>query len=54
MRIASGARVECLSAEIPDDWALLQKSTEITFSDEDMKVGYPDHRKLLYLAATIN
>ena len=54
VRIASGARVECLSAEIPDDRALLQKSTEITFSDEDMEVGYLDHRKLLYLATTIN
>ena len=54
VRIASGARVECLSAEIPDDRALLQKSTEITFSDEDMEVGYPDHRKLLYRATTIN
>ena len=31
--IASGARVECLSAEIPEDRALLQESTKITFSD---------------------
>ena len=52
--IASGAGVECLSAEIPKDRALLQESTEITFSDEDMEVGYPDHRKPLYLAASIN
>ena len=41
--IASGAGVECLAAEIPDDRAFLQESTEITFSDEDMEVGYPDH-----------
>ena len=52
--IASGAGVECLSAEIPEDRALLQELTEITFSSKDMKVGYPDHRRLLYLAASIN
>ena len=52
--IASGAGVECLSAEIPDDRALLQESTKITFSDKDMEVGYPDHRRPLYLAASIN
>ena len=52
--IASRAGVECLSAEIPDDRALLQESTEITFSNEDMEVGYPDHRRPLYLAASIN
>jgi len=52
--IASRAGVECLSAEIPDDRALLQESTEITFSNEDMEVGYPDHRRPFYLAASIN
>ena len=31
--IASGARVECLSTEMPEDRALLQESTEITFSN---------------------
>ena len=54
MSIASGAGVECLLAEITDDRALLQESTEITFSDEDMEVGYPDHMRPLYLAASIN
>ena len=24
------------------------------FSDEDMEVGYPDHKRPLYLAASIN
>ena len=52
--IASGAGVECLSAEMPEDRALLQESTEITFSNEDMGVGHPDHRRPLYLAASIN
>ena len=54
MSIASKAGVECLTAEIPDDKALLQESTKITFSNEDMEVGYPDHRRPLYLAASIN
>ena len=54
MSIATGVGVECLSTEILDDKALLQESTEITFSDEDMEVGYPDHRRPLYLAASMN
>ena len=54
MSIATGVGVECLSVEIPNDRALLQESTEITFSDEDMEVGYPDHRRPLYLAASMN
>ena len=52
--IASRAGVECLSAEIPDNRILLQESIEITFSNEDMNVGYPDHRRPLYLAASTN
>ena len=51
--IASGAGIECLSAEVTDDRALLQESSEITFSNENMKVGHPDHRRSLYLAASI-
>ena len=54
MSIASGVGVECLSAEMPEDRAVLQESTEITFSNEDIEVGYPDHRRPLYLAASIN
>ena len=54
MSITSGAGVECLSAEILDDRALLQELIEITFSNEDMEVGYPDHRRPLYLVASIN
>ena len=54
MSIAFGAKVECWAIEIPDNRALLQESTEITFSDEDMEVGYRDHRRPFYLAASIN
>ena len=39
---------------MPEDRALLQESTEITFNSEDMEVGHTDHRKPLYLAASIN
>ena len=52
--IASGARIECLTAEATDDKALLQEANEITFSDEDREVGYSDHRKPFYLVASIN
>ena len=51
--IASRAGIECLSAEVTDERALLQESSEITFSNEDMEVGYPDHRRPLYLVASI-
>ena len=43
-----------LSAKVADDRALLQESSEITFSNEDIEMGYPDHRRPIYLAASIN
>ena len=49
--IALGARIEYLSA---NDKALLQESSEITFINEDMKVGYLDHMRPFYLVASIN
>ena len=52
--IASRAGIECLTVEVTDDKAFLQKANEITFSDKDMKVGYLNHRRPLYLAASIN
>ena len=52
--IASGVGIECLSAEVTNDRALLQESSEITFSNEDMEVEYSDHKRPLYLAASIN
>ena len=41
--MASKEGIECLTAEVIDDRALLQDASEITFSDEDMEVGYLDH-----------
>ena len=52
--IASGARVECLTVETQSNWAFLEDTNEITFSDEDIEVGYSNHRRPLYLAAFIN
>ena len=54
MSIAFGVGIECLSAEVADDKTLLQESSEITFSNKDIKVGYPDHKRSLYLAASMN
>ena len=52
--IASRVGIECLTAEVADDRALLQESSDITFSDKDIEVGYSDHKRPLYLAASIN
>ena len=52
--IAFGVGIKCLTAKVTDDRALLQESSEINFSDKDMEVGYPDQRRPLYLAASIN
>ena len=52
--IASRAGVKCLLAEARANKAFLQDTNEITFSDKDMEVGYSDHRRPLYLAASIN
>lgn len=34
--------------------AFFEGTNEITFSDEGMEVGYPDHRRPLYLAISMN
>ena len=52
--IAKGVGVECLSAKARADKAFLQDTNDIIFSDENMEVGYLDHRRPLYLAASIN
>ena len=54
MSIASRARIECLSAKVANDRTFLQKLSEITFNNQDMEVGYPYHKRPLYLAAPIN
>ena len=46
--------MECFTAESHANQAFLETTNTITFTDEDMEVEYPDHRKPLYLIATIN
>ena len=52
--ITSGVGVECLIVEVARDRALLQESSEITFSDKDMEMGHSNHKRPLYLVASIN
>ena len=52
--IASRVGIECLIVEVADDRALLQESSEITFSDEDIEVGYTDNIRPRYLATSTN
>ena len=52
--IATRKGVKCLAVETRADKAFLQDTNENTFSDEDMEVGYSDHRRPLYLVASIN
>ena len=52
--IASRAGIECLAAKAKVDRAFRQDTNENTFNNEDMEVGYLNHRRPLYLAASIN
>ena len=50
--VESGAH--CFTAETHASRAFLETTNAITFTNEDMEVQYPDHRRPLYLLATIN
>ena len=52
--IATDSGVECFTAESHTSRAYLETTNAITFTNEDMKVEYSDHRRPLYLMATIN
>jgi len=52
--IAADSGVECFTAKSHTSQAFLETTNAITFTDEDMKVEYMDHRRPLYLIATIN
>ena len=52
--IATRKGVKCLAVETRADKAFLQDTNENTFSDEDMEVGYSNHKRPLYLATSIN
>ena len=46
--------MECFTAESHASRAYLETTNAITFTDEDMEVEHPDHRRSLYLMTTIN
>ena len=54
MSIAADMRVECFTLESHASRAFLETTNAITFTDEDMEVEYPNHRRPFYLTATIN
>uniref|UniRef100_A0A2N9HE18 RNA-directed DNA polymerase n=1 Tax=Fagus sylvatica TaxID=28930 RepID=A0A2N9HE18_FAGSY len=54
MAIAADSGAHCFTAETHASRAFLETTNAITFTDEDMEVQYPDHRRPLYLSATIN
>ena len=52
--IAADSGVECFTTESHASQAFLETTNAITFTDGDMEVEHPDHRRLLYLMANIN
>lgn len=54
MSIVVDARVECFVVETHASWSFFETTNLVTFTDEDIKVEYPDHRRPLYLTTTIN
>ena len=54
MSIVPDSGVECFTAESHASQAFRETTNAITFTDEDMEVEHPDHRRPLYLMATIN
>ena len=43
----------CFTAEAHANHAFLETTNAIIFTDEDMEVQYPDHRRPLYLSAVV-
>ena len=54
MSIAANSGMECFTVESHASRVFLETTNAITFTDEDMEVEHPDHRRPLYLIATIN
>ena len=54
MSIAADSRMEYFTAESHASRAFLETTNAITFTDKDMEIEHPDHRRPLYLMATIN
>ena len=54
MSIAADSGMECFTIKSHASRAFLKTTNAITFTDEDMEVEHPDHRRPLNLMATIN
>uniref|UniRef100_A0A2N9GSP5 Uncharacterized protein n=1 Tax=Fagus sylvatica TaxID=28930 RepID=A0A2N9GSP5_FAGSY len=51
--IATESGATCFTAEAHTSHAFLETTNAITFTDEDMEVQYPDHRRPLYLSTVV-
>uniref|UniRef100_A0A2N9I7D6 Integrase catalytic domain-containing protein n=1 Tax=Fagus sylvatica TaxID=28930 RepID=A0A2N9I7D6_FAGSY len=49
--IAADSGATCFTAEAHASRAFLETTNAVTFTDEDMEVQYPDHRRPLYVSA---
>ena len=54
MSIAANSGMECFTAESHASRAFLETTNAITLIDKDIEVEHQDHRRPLYLMATIN
>ena len=54
MSIVADSGMECFTIESHASRAYLETINAITFTDEDMEVEHPDHRRPLYLMDTKN
>ncbi|GMN58430.1 hypothetical protein TIFTF001_027525 [Ficus carica] len=54
MKISSNYGPQCHTNEAHANQAFLENVKSMTFTDEDMEVAYPDHKRPLYLEAWVN
>ncbi|KAK9951339.1 hypothetical protein M0R45_006789 [Rubus argutus] len=54
MRVFEEYGPQCFTAEVERTMSMLENDNAIIFTDTDMGVPYPDHRRSLYLEAQIN
>ena len=52
--IASLSRSHCFTVEAHASQAFLETTNGVNFTDEDMEVQYPDHKRSMYVSTMIN
>jgi hypothetical protein len=52
--ITAESGAQCFTAEVHASQAYIETTNAISFTDEDMEVQYSDHKRPLYLTASIN